>query len=470
MGRSTLFWSISLSTLGAGIVSVAVAQPEDAPWPQYETNPFMIALDIPGPSDNEDSAGGIIAADLDNDGLLDYLVTCRGHVAAYAHNGSKLWVHQVDLRVGGPSENIGLPGHQGPGVAAADIDEDGASEALYLTNDSVLHVIDGKTGAEKWTAKPPIPEGAKRWEHLAVASFRGQGDRDLLLQATNAEGYRVGRYLAAFALEKLREGDYEPLWSRDDFESCAHNGARLADIDGDGRDEVLGATLVGPDGALLYRIPLRGHVDSVFVRDVDPTVPGLEVVALEEGGRDGNRAFLYNGRGLLWETHYQHWEPQNAAVGRFEANREGLQIWCRSRFDTHQKPFVFDAKGRLIAQYEMTQAAPEGWTIKGVEVIWTIDWTGEEKQLAAAKERHTSGDVAIFDAISGEFIRRFEEQADRLYVADVSGDWREEIVVLSRNRLRIYHNEAPNPRPDRERLWNANHYRRCKQIYNYYSP
>ena len=114
--------------------------------------------------------------------------------------------------------------------------------------------------------------------------------------------------------------------------------------------------------------------------------------------------------------------------------------------------------------------APKGWTTKGVEVIWTIDWTGEDKQLAVAKERHRSGDVAIFDPISGTFLLRFKEQANRLYVADVSGDWREEGIVLNGNELRIYQNDKPNPYANRPRLWNQSHYRRSKMTWNYYNP
>jgi len=53
---------------------------------------------------------------------------------------------------------------------------------------------------------------------------------------------------------------------------------------------------------------------------------------------------------------------QNAAVGEFAPDRPGLEVWCRSRYNEHQKPFVFDAKGRLIAHYEMDKVAPKGWT------------------------------------------------------------------------------------------------------------
>jgi hypothetical protein len=118
----------------------------------------------------------------------------------------------------------------------------------------------------------------------------------------------------------------------------------------------------------------------------------------------------------------------------------------------------------------MDDVAPAGWTTKGVEVIHTIDWTGQPQQLACAKERHESGDVCIFEPLTGRFIARFEEKADRLYVADVTGDWREEIIVLNGSELHIYQNSAPNPRPNHPRLWAERNYRRLKQCHNYYSP
>jgi hypothetical protein len=348
------------------------------------------------------------------------------------------------------------------------VDGDSQTEVLFLTQDSILHVVNGASGQEKWNARPPVPEGAERWEHLIIGNFRGEGDRDLLLQATNASGYRMGRYLAVYVLSDLKAGHYQPLWERDDFLACAHNGARIADLDGDGRDEVLGGTIVSSSGEVCSKIPLKGHIDSIFVAEVRPDLPGLEVVALEEGG--GNRIFLYKEAELIWETHYKHQEPQNAAIGEFDTERPGLEVWCRSRYNEHQKPFIFDAQGEKISDYSMDDVAPDGWTVRGVEVIYKVDWTGEIQQLAAAKERHRSGDICLFNPVTGEFIERFTEQADRLYVADVSGDWREELIVLNGNELHIYHNPAPNRHPDHPRLWTKPHYRRSKMTWNYYSP
>jgi len=433
--------------------------------PNYPSNPFVIKIEIPAP---QDSAGGLIVADLNADGRMDYLVTVPGHVAAYRWDGQKLWVLKVDVRVGGSAESEGLPGHHGAGVQAGDIDGDKRTEVLFLDNNSTLHVVAGGTGETLWMVKIRVPEGAERWEHLALANLRGKGDRDLVLQATNAKGYRMGRYVAAFALESLRKGEVQPLWQVDNFLACAHNGLRVADINGDGRDEILSGCILAPDGKELFRLnDLRGHIDSVFIADVQPDRKGMEVVALEEGA---NRVFLFNAEGLIWAADHKRQEPQNAAIGRFDPMRKGLQIWCRSRYDTHQKPWVLDADGKVIADYELSKVAPADWTEKGIEVIHAIHWDGTGRQHLAAKERHESGDVAVIDAMTGRFIARFPEHADRLYVADVAGDWREELIVLAGNELHIYQNTAPNPNPNRPRLWTNPVYRRTKAVWNYYSP
>ncbi len=428
-------------------------------------DPHVIVLDIPAP---EDSAGGIIVADVDDDGLMDFLVTVPGHLAVHANDGRELWTVQTDIRVGGQSESQGLPGHDGPGVAAGDVDGDGACEVVYLTQDSVLHVVEGATGREKATARPPVPDGAERGEAAMIAAGRGTGgDADILLQATNKDGYRTGRYLAAYAMADLLAGG-GPLWTTDSFVSCAHNAARLADINGDGRDEVLGATIFSADGKVLAETaPFRGHIDSVFVADVLPDRPGLEVVMLEEGS---DQVQVVGAGGPIWRRHFNEQEPQNAAVGRFREGSDEVFVWCRTRYNEHQKPFVLDSRGEVVFDYAMDDVAPEGWTASGVEVIHTIDWTGERRQLACAKERHTNGDVGVFEPLTGRFILRIPERADRLYVADVTGDWREEIIVLAGNELHVYANPAPNPRPDAPRLWAARNYRRLKQCHNYYSP
>ncbi|WP_413160958.1 FG-GAP-like repeat-containing protein [Capilliphycus salinus ALCB114379] len=444
------------------------------------SNPQKIQLDIPP---LKEGRGGLIVADVNNDKQKDFLVTHPNAIAVYDHSGKQLWKKSVKLQLTDKAETKGLPGLHAPGIQAGDINGDDKTEVLFLSSDHKLHIVDGKNGETLREIQLNSPDGSEGWEHLVIANFRGKGDRDLLLQATNTKGYRTGRYLAAYAVDDLlKSNNPQPLWQRDDFLANAHNGVRVADLNGDNLDEVLGGTLLSPQGEMLLKLPLKGHIDSLFVADVRPDIPGLELVVLEEGGEEKkdsekksnsvkrNRVFLYNTEKIIWETHYNNWEPQNAAVGDFDPNRPGLEIWCRSRFNTNQKPFVFDAKGQVISNYTLNEIAPQGWTEKGVDVIFPIDWTGNSKQLAAAKERHKSGNVAIFDPISGEFLFQFQDNADRLYVADVTGDWREELIVLNGKTLHIYQNSDSNPNPKRSSLWTQNHYRRSKMTWNYYSP
>jgi len=432
-----------------------------------QLTPKVIKLNVPAPHE-DDSAGGIIVVDVNGDGRMDYLVTVQGHLVVHDSSGKQLWRKKIPIAVGGQSESQGLPGHHGPGVAAGDVDNDGACEVVFLTKDSMLHIVNGATGQEEASARPPFPEDAERWEMALIVDFRGTGkDADILLQATNKSGYRTGQFLAAYAMDQLLAGG-KPLWETDQFGACAHNGARLVDLDGDGKDEVLGQTIYSAQGQLITQaIPGRYHMDSVFAADVRPDLPGLEVVLFEEGA---NQVQVVGMGGPIWRNHFKKQEPQNAAVGRFQSGSDEVFIWCRSRYAEHQKPFVFNSVGQKVFDYEMDKVAPQGWTASGVEVIHTIDWTGKKQQLACAKERHASGDVCLFEPLTGKFVQRFKEKADRLYVADVTGDWREEIIVLSGSELHVYTNPEANPQPDHVSLWSDRNYRRLKQCHNYYSP
>ncbi len=466
-----------LTVVVCSVVSMAHADGPKPTWPQYATNPFAIELDQDPPTN---TGGGIAVGDVNGDGLLDYLVTTDRVIGVYDHNGRKLWVKKEKLRPGGSAETVGLPGHNHPRIEVHDIDGDGRAEALYLRKDGELVIVDARSGKERFTHRPVKPENAAGWEAFTVCNLRGRGDRDIILQATGVRGpesrrgAKRGLYVYAFPLERL---DGPPLWKTHRFWGLAHGPLRVGDLDGDGRDEVAGVTVLDHDGSQLttwkytdrWNRKRHGsfHMDSVFLCDVRPDQPGIEIVLLEEGA---NAVSLVNMSEFLWRKDHKRQEPQNAAVGEFDPNRPGLEIWCRSRYNTHQKPWVMDATGKVVAAWEMSKVAPKGWTDAGVEVIWAIDWDGGPKQFACATERHTSGDVCIFDPMNGRFIKVFEEKADRLMVADVSGDWREEIMVVSGRVLHIYFNETPNPRPDRARLWEHKPYRRSKANYNYYSP
>jgi hypothetical protein len=152
----------------------------------------MFETGLPAPYQG---GGGLITADLDGDGRRDFLITRVGRIGAVGSSGARLWSKEVDIQLTSKAENEGLPGTHAPGVQAADIDGDGATEVLFLTRDGALNVVDGAPGAERAAVRLPAPPpAAERWEHLVVADFRGRGDRDQRPWVLDARGDVIASY------------------------------------------------------------------------------------------------------------------------------------------------------------------------------------------------------------------------------------------------------------------------------------
>lgn len=494
MIRDGSLFTLLVSLLAAGSLA---GEPD---WPVYDSNPFRIEL---APAQHVRShRGGIVVADLDGDKLPDFLVTTRENesgpgrscLAAYRHDGGIMWVQDdADLVLEGKSEDFGLPGTFGPGVSAADPNGDGRPEVIHLDSsngvvirngasgevlrrfevalpDEPLNATIGGTLGQWWggSAKKGIKHlirAPSRWSHFQVVNLRGAGEDEIILQADPLPF----RWLKAVS---LRDGS--TLWEYHEYVGLQHGGFRAFDVDGDGFDEVLGGMMIEEDGALgcpwrYRRYP--GHLDALLVGDVLPTSPGLEWVVLEETRTVGDRTTLLGPSRIHFSHSENGWEPQAAAVGEFDPGRPGLEIWCRSRFEVNQRPWVVSADGRTIARYRIDDHSPEGWTPNGIAAPSTIDWDGGRANLIAVQERHSDGRIALLEPMTGKFVRFWEESCARLLVADVAGDPREEIIVVNseRNEIRIYWNEKPSLSPRRDRYWTDRNYRHGKLNYNLYS-
>ena len=90
-----------------------------------EIPPRIIETGLAGP---HEGPGGLITADLDGDGRRDFVITGVGRMSAVGGFGARLWAKEVDIQLTAQAESEGLPGLHAPGVQAADIDGDGATE------------------------------------------------------------------------------------------------------------------------------------------------------------------------------------------------------------------------------------------------------------------------------------------------------------------------------------------------------
>jgi len=469
-------------------------------FPQYSNNPFSfpVAEPIDGWGSN------ILVVDLNGDGLLDFSFLSPTKLYAYDHYGSKLW----DAFVNNQGHNHGTK------HGAADIDGDGNVEIVVIINANQVAIYNGPDGALENTIDVSVGTN-QVLAHVAVVNFRGEGDRDSLIQTMDqsAEGphYYINRTLIAMRMDTRSEmwrveqdndtgnGYYEGYWG------MGHGSFQCADVDEDGKDEVVGGNMIDDDGTVinlgypawwvdLHYSGYMDHFDAISIGDFRPDLPGLEWILTEEdgSGQSEYNTVLMSRNGVIWSretslfTQELEREPQNVAVGNFDPGRSFIEIWNRSRFggDVSQHPWIFDINGNQFSDYDMLSTLPAGFNThpdygnrEGVEVIWTIDWAGTKKEYIAAKARHVDGNVGVFDAVTGQEIWSTVDvnpqvRASAIYVADIAGDGREEIVLYDENdgRIKVYWNPEPNTNQPKPNKWDAPLYRRLKQNWNYYSP
>jgi rhamnogalacturonan endolyase len=210
---------------------------------------------------------------------------------------------------------------------------------------------------------------------------------------------------------------------------CGNHNLSVADVDGDGRDEVLwGSCAVDDDGALLYCVGF-GHGDALHVADLDPARPGLEVfdvheTAVEPYGWDLHDAATGevllrspgpedNGRGLAADVDPQpgseFWSATDPVVRSCHSGeavgRGACSVNFRIYWDGDLYDELFDA-GRI----EKWTGTPDPRTGRGTRQLTLLG-----KSLAAYNESRTCN---------------FTKHTPCLQ-ADLFGDWREELVLWS---------------------------------------
>lgn len=490
-------------------------------FPEYTSNPYSFSIP------EEIKGFSFFTVDLNGDGKLDYTFRSETKLYAYNHYGSQMW--NVDIAYPGIDVN-----NHGTKHGAADIDGDGTVEVVAIDTNTV-YIFNGSNGNLKDSFSVSRSAG-QILGHVVVVNLRGEGDRDAIVQTIDRheEGhfqYYINRTLIAINLEnkavlwrvEQNAGLYSPVskWDGGIYEGYfgpAHSALMCADIDLDGRDEVIGGSMVDEYGNVHdpgYFFHWRrwvnnqgqkyiDHIDAISVGDFRTDLPGLEWVIVEEDHVAGMvrdnywHTIMLTIDQIVWmkETELfpndSNREPQNVAIGDFSPEKPYTEIWNRSRFEinhTHeqglgQHPWVYDAYGNQFAHYGTENTLPEDFTFnssgnaEGIEIIWTIDWMGGPKDYIAGIARHQNGNIGIFDAVTGDSIwttidRDSDIQAQFIYVADVAGDSREELITCdvsgSNPLLKIFWNNQSNSNPKPSK-WNDPLYRRLKQNWNYYSP
>ena len=215
----------------------------------------------------------------------------------------------------------------------------------------------------------------------------------------------------------------QPIWTREarnphPLPGPGTHGLITADVDEDGRDElVLGATALDDDGKVLWDTGL-GHPDPCFGADIDPRNPGLEVFFGIEPRRTSHGVCLVSARDgrVLWfydkPTRHVH---SKGMIGDIDPSRPGIEMYAGEQ-DASQY-WLYAANGTRISDKSFGTLSP-------LAVWWDDD---EQKEILVEKRVFKYPDRTVM-----------EIEGRALAIADCLGDWREEIIVGLPGELRIY--------------------------------
>ncbi|WP_109209231.1 MULTISPECIES: rhamnogalacturonan lyase [Microbacterium] len=220
-----------------------------------------------------------------------------------------------------------------------------------------------------------------------------------------------------------------------------------ADVDGDGKHEIVyGAATIDDDGGLLYSsfdvLPAGsaapgdnvrlGHGDAMHVTDIDPNRPGLEIWTAHEGGAYApyGSAMRDAATGEVIFGAYSGRDTGRSMIGDVRPDVPGIETWA-------SMPGGTEASGLLSATGTVL-----GSTIPGTNqsIRWAADLTTQIVNGSGEQ------DVTIDDWTRGRLLTATGTRTNNgtkgnpSLVADVLGDWREELLVRTADStaLRIF--------------------------------
>lgn len=381
--------------------------------------------------------------DLDGDGVLDFVIkqpdfnTDPYHRERYwrrspepfkleaysGATGKMMWRHDMGWAI--------ETGTWYSPYIVYDIDRDGFAEVYTKAGEGdpreidgrvvegpeYLVRIDGRTGKQTartaWHSREGWTEYNRSQRHMLAVAYLDGSTPSLIMQRGTYDLMKTS------ALDQ----NLKPIWIREarnphPLPGPGTHGLITADVDEDGRDElVLGATALDDDGKVLWDTGL-GHPDPCYVADIDPRNPGLEIFFGIEPRRASHGVCLVSARDgrVLWyydqPTRHVH---SKGMIGDIDPAHPGIEMYAGEQ-DASQY-WLYAADGTRISDKTFGTLSP-------LAVWWDDD---PQKEVLVEKRLFKYPDRTIM-----------EIEGRALAVADCVGDWREEIVVALPGELRIY--------------------------------
>ncbi|MDG4858002.1 rhamnogalacturonan lyase [Streptomyces sp. T-3] len=424
----------------------------------------------PGNSSYTYAANDASVGDLDGDGSLDLVLKWQPTNAkdnaqsGYTGNtivdgikldGTRLW--RIDLgrniRSGAHYTQFQVYDYDGDGKAevamkTADGTRDGTgavigsasadhrnSSGYVLSGPEYLTMFNGQTGKAMQSVEyVPARGNVSSWgdnygnrvDRFLAGTAYLDGARPSVIMA---RGYYTRTVIAAW---DWRNGAFTRRWTFDTTSSAnsgkgydgqGNHSLSVADVDADGKDEIVyGAMTVDDNGNGLWTTRL-GHGDAGHVGDLNPSRAGLEYFKVsEDAGKPGSWMADARTGQILWRT-ASGGDNGRGVAADVHAGSPGAEAW--SARDTTLR----SATGASLGREPSSMNFVSWWD--GDPVRELLDGTRIDKY-------GTSGDARLLTA-SGVHSNNGTKATPSLS-GDILGDWREEVVWPTSNNtaLRIY--------------------------------
>lgn len=234
----------------------------------------------------------------------------------------------------------------------------------------------------------------------------------------------------------------QPQWA--DYAGQGNHNLRIADVDGDGCDEITyGSMAVDNDGTGLYNTGF-GHGDAIHLTAFDPTTERLQVWDCHENRRDGSD-FRDAATGQVVFQIKSDQDVGRCMAADIDPTNPGVEMW------SSESGGIRNIYGDLVlpkqpADNPREEGDNNALRFRGVRIPtnFAVWWDGD-----LLREMLDHATVSKYDWLTGRVrpIMRMEgaqfnngTKSNPCLSADIIGDWREEVLVRNREstELRLY--------------------------------
>lgn len=227
----------------------------------------------------------------------------------------------------------------------------------------------------------------------------------------------------------------------------------IADVDLDGRDEIIWGSMVIDDNGLGLSTTGLGHGDAHHVGDLNPYVHGLEGFFCNEDEPANNYRDMTTSK--IYYRMVDTSDAGRAMAGNFTDDFPGAIGW-----GAHDTPIS-----------TVTNDHVEGMQTNGLTQNFRVYWDGDlldECFDGAVVYKYGKGQIKRFDGA----LTNNSTKATPCYQGDILGDWREEYILrTSAGNIRIYSTTVPTSYRNYS-LWYDHQYRNAMvwQMCGYNQP